>query len=603
MNITLLPLLLWCVVVLVCGPAGRAAGQVISLEVSPRKLPMGQSVRVEARIEKEALSRLSPCVLLPYVNQRRWGAPERPDAEGRASFLLPLPNTGPARVRVLAVPAETGGWMGVTDRDLLMVGRPMPTKGEPSGEAEVLVTWRAFPARTPSGTLFGMQWEPWFGPHGCNWTSAQAVPVTGFYNSTNMDVIRQHLLWFTDLGVDFVLADWSNHIWGKKHWDERGGGVNSILHSTQMALEVMAQMREEGIPVPKMVLMPGISNGPPATMEAFNELLEWVYRNYLQNPRFDGLWQVFDGKPLIVALDTGGIAHPDADSAKSLEIPFFKQTLGMSAGELDDFRAAQGPVNDTHFTVRWMSSQNQVTGHDKLGYWTWMDGILDAPATYRDGVAEAATVSTAFFDGGGWMADTAHGRRGGTTYVRSFNVALKHRPKVVLLHQFNEFAGQAPGHGYGPNHDIYVDSYSVEYCDDIEPVSLTADGYRGDGGGWGFFYLNLTQALMAVWREEHPTSTVLALDTPKVAADGLHLTWAVFGAAPEGYTVSIDGEAVAGADGTTMVVPTAGLTSGAHTATVIAKGARTRHALSETALDVPAEAMLPVVATRRFRVE
>lgn len=156
-----------------------------------------------------------------------------------------------------------------------------------------------------------------------------------------------------DLGVDFILLDWSNHIWGCKHWNERSDGVNSILHATQLMMEVLAEMRSESLTVPSVALMPGISNGPPAAMEALNEELDWIYQNYLRNPRFAGLWQEMDGKPLVIVLDTGAVAHPDGTAESAFRIPFFKQTLGVSAEELDSLRSRNaGLVDDTHFTVR-----------------------------------------------------------------------------------------------------------------------------------------------------------------------------------------------------------------------------------------------------------
>ena len=83
-----------------------------------------------------------------------------------------------------------------------------------------------------------------------------------------------------------------------------------------------------------------------------------------------------------------------------------------------------------------------------------------------------------------------------------------------MLHQFNEFTGQG-SHGYGPDKDIFVDSYSVEYSDDYEPVSLTAPGFRGDNGGWGFYYLNLTEAF---------TGEDGYLTADYAQNDGIHLT-------------------------------------------------------------------------------
>ena len=59
-----------------------------------------------------------------------------------------------------------------------------------------------------------------------------------------------------------------------------------------------------------------------------------------------------------------------------------------------------------------------------------------------------------------------------------------------------------------------MDTYNVEFSDDIEPVSLTVPGYRGDQGGWGYYYLNLPQTLMALYRGQADDCTLLAVTAP-----------------------------------------------------------------------------------------
>jgi len=569
---------------------------------------MGRTVYIEAIVEMDGAGAPADYIVLPFVNQRRWGAHERPNAEGRATFQLPLPNPGPAAIQVVALPSDTGHWKGLHARtDLLLAGQPLPEDGMHSNVLSLTVTRRLIPLWDTGGTLFGLQWEPWFTGGIARWGTAQAVPLVGFYDSYNRDVLRQHFLWCMDLGVDFILPDWTNHLWGKQHWDERADGVNAIIHATTLALEVLAEMRDEGLPVPKMVLFPGLSNGQPATMTALNEELAWIYHTYVRNPRFDGLWLEFDGKPLIVVLDTGAVGDPRGTAEAAFRIPFFKETLALSEAELDAFRAAQGPVDETHFTVRWMSSQNQTTRHHELGYWSWMDGVSDPPVTYRNGIAEAATVTPAFFHQYGWTARSstpqalpaAWGRRGGVTYLETFKTALAHRPRVIFLHQFNEYSGQREGHGLGPERKIYLDTYSVELSDDLEPVSLTAPGYRGDDGGWGFYYLNLTQALMALYRGTANGCTILAVGNPfrnaVVTGDTLRVTWSVIGAPPEDFSLWLDGNLVqAHITATEAAIPLAEMTPGPHTLTVIANGAVTRFRLSQTELDVPLETPIPV---------
>ena len=174
------------------------------------------------------LRRAIPCrevILMPYVNGRRWGSHEFPDSNGRALLLLPLPIVGTAEIEVVAVPRDTSLWCGLKDYRPYLTGRPMPNAGLHSNKIDVDVRRRDIPQRPEHPTAFVSQWEPWFAP-GSMWTTAQAVPLVGFYDFTDPDVIRQHLLWLMDSGADAVLFDWSNHIWGlQKHWDERGDGV------------------------------------------------------------------------------------------------------------------------------------------------------------------------------------------------------------------------------------------------------------------------------------------------------------------------------------------------------------------------------------------
>ena len=572
----------------------------VTIQVDRNRVSMGRTVMVQARLNETRTGRM---VFLPFVNGKRWGSHEFADAEGQATFLLPLPNPGPAMIQVVAVDSDTDQWQGLKDHSLLKAGSFMPDIGMKSNTILMEVDQRAFTPPPDDETLFGIQWEPWFTPSR-RWTTAQAIPVMGIYDSSDPDVTRQHILWFMDLGVDFIIPDWSNHIWGQKHWTGRSDFANEILHTTELFLEVLADMRDEGLPVPKVALMPGLTNGPPATMQALNEQLEWIYQDYIRNPRFKGLWQELGGKPLIIVLDTGILAHPDGRTETSFRIPFFKQTLGWTAEEIDAFRKQQVPVDDSRFTIRWMSSQNQTTRHHEKGYWSWMDGSLKPMVTYRDGVAESVTVTPAFFAEYGWTAPEAYGRRGGWTYMESFKKALEHRPRVIMLHQFNEYTGQREGHGYGPDKNIYVDSYSVEFSDDLEPVSLTTPGFRGDRGGWGYYYLNLTQAMMDVYRGKADDVTLLAVHVADSTGPALNLEWTTIGVPPASYTVSLDGRAIVEeTPDLCCSIPLEGMPSGEHTVSVRAIGTGTRYGLSLTELDIPFRELMPVMVEKTFMVK
>lgn len=579
------------------------SGEKVKISVDKNQIDMGRSVMVDAVYVPAAGGSAEDVVLFPYVNQRRWGSHEFPDAKGHARFILPLPNVGPAEIQIVAMPRDTSKWYGVTDYTPYLTGKVIGSDGVRSNAETVTVNWREIAPREKNGTLFTSQWEPWFAP-GNMWTSAQAVPLVGFYDFTNPDVLRQHLLWLMDSGTDAVLFDWSNHIWGCNRWSDRSDGVSMILHATEMALETMADMRDEGLPVPQAIIMSGLSNGPPASMNALNEQLEWIYQDLVRNPRFKGLWVELDGKPLLTVLDTGVIGVKEGRTESAFRVPFFKQTLGWSKQEIDAWRAKQPAVDTSRFTIRWVSSQNQLTGHDKLNYWSWMDGSMPPLVSYNEkGEAENVTVSIGFFPEKGWKSPDAYGRRDGWTYLESFKPVFESKPKFVQLHQFNEFTGQSEGHGYGPDKDIYVDSYSVELSDDYEPVSLTAPGYRGDQGGWGFYYLNLNKASVDVYNGVAPDVTVMAVAPVNVADGQVNLAWTWIGKQPEGFTVKVDGKEIAGGlTGDGYAFPADQLKPGKHVLTVTADGAVTRYALSPYEMDVPLENPIPVVVEKIFEI-
>lgn len=583
------------------------SGNAPSLEIKAdvKSIPMGRTVQVKAHLELSRPDIVSDYLLVPYVNDRRWGAQEYPDSNGDADFILPLPDVGDAEIQVVAAKRENGNWMGSSDPKVLMVGSLMRrNENLCSNKVNVQIVWRRMPALPHDGHIFCVQYEPWFTGLS-SWNTAEAVPLLGFYRSFDEDVIRQHILWFIESGINAVMLDWSNHIWGCQHWNQRGPLARAIIHNTTIFLEVLAEMHDEGLDVPKIVLMPGLSNGPPAAMTALNEELSWIYQNYILDPTLKRLFLTYDGKPLVIILDTGAIGDKNARTSPAFRIPFLKQTLGYSAAVLDSLRAAQGPIDSSHFTVRYMSSQNQLTHYDRLGYWSWMDGRLKPVVTYCDGNPEAVTVTPSFFGRYGWTAPDAFGRLSGWTYLKTFDVALDQRPKIVFLHQFNEFAGQKNGEGYGNDKGIFLDEYNTELSDDIEPTSLTAQGYRDRKAGWGFYYLNLTRALIDVFRGRSQESTILAVAPPNVHGNRLLFRWTTVGPRPRNFTISIDGKVVVnGFAGEKVMIPVDKLRNGDHVVTVLANGVSTHCSMSLerlsdlTSKPLPCEVREPIEAGR-----
>lgn len=415
------------------------------------------------------------------------------------------------------------GWPTVPQWSRLLTGDPMPAGSLVSNPLRIEVGRRRIERRYDDPDhLVGMQWEPWFSELNANWHTAEAVPLMGFYRSNNPNVLRQELLWFADSGIDFLIADWTNQLWNKQHWTERSKAADQIVNGTTAALDTLAAMRDEGIPVPKMVILTGLYNGASTTTQALNEEQDWIYQTYVRNPRYHDLFVDYLGKPLIMPFNQGG--------------PRWLQQAGGPA------------VDASHFTIRWCSSQNQDSHNNDAGYWSWMDGVLQQPITDFDGKPEAITACCGLFTGNGWLAPGAYGRRNGWTLVESFRGAVEHHPRFVMFHQWAEFTGQLEGRGSGPEHNGYADSYSAELSDDIEPTSLTTPAYRGDGG-WGFEELNLIRALVDLLHQKRQETTVVAIEQPlraaTVTASKLDVRWTSLGKSASDFTIFVDGRVAA----------------------------------------------------------
>jgi len=371
-----------------------------------------------------------------------------------------------------------------------------------------LVLASAAAASAGTGPLVGLDWEPWFTPHNFNWNggtmTSEAIPSVGRYTSIDILPMLQHLAWIEAASIDFLFVDWSNNLWGKTAWAQRNPNVQEIVNATQLTMGVYASERARRLAagdsagaasVPKFAFLLGFDNGPNTTQAAIYEELDFIRDAMMLNDS--------------VGIDSFVVA-PQSDAPGAPMLPL--------AVIFDGSGRDHSTWSHPDFALRFMASQLQ--GRPTLGtkeqYWSWMDGA-PAPVIARrpDGSAEAATATSAYFAGAGWIGAGAAGHAGGATLVVTVlsiwadtgnqgpvcsegspgcdhSVATGPSPanlSFVLVNQWNEFAGQANGQGYGPNHDLYVDSYSAELTNDMEPTDLAACAYRRPNttcGGYGY---------------------------------------------------------------------------------------------------------------------
>ena len=436
-------------------------------------------------------------------------------------------------------------------------------------------------------TLIGMQYESFFTPNNeGKWETAEAIPILGKYSSYDVDVIKKHEDWFEFLGIDWLLLDWSNMLWMHPEWEEHQGATKELEDTAELLFKTYSQLAKEGKHPPKLVLMLGFQNGKaiPNATQRLNEIIRWTNKNFLAKPEYKNLWLNYHDKPLLTILFNAPLSC--------------EEMAELSKG-----------VVASDWTIRWMGSQLQDTHVEKCGFWSWMDGTIRQMVTYNDGVAEETVVTPACFpfpstahpypSRRGWLDPQAVGRDHGAPYIESWKTAFESRPTFIQIHQWNEFAGQKVG--AGPNHDLYGDEYNLEFSEDIEPTQMDKCTLR-DCGGWGYYYLNLTKALISLYRQETPDITVTALSSPVkgtvVKDKTFRLHWNTLGKPPSSYTVKVDGRTEAERiQGESYQLDLSKIPAGKHQVTLVAEGAYTYFDLAPEKLTHKSSKRLPVTST------
>jgi hypothetical protein len=521
----------------------RAGENVISVEAINGGGPSGLLLRLDLRTANGPLSVVSAAGWKGFATKpAEW--PLASASAGQPVEVIARVDKGGSRPMPWPSMKETQRMAGAPLDRSLVVSAPTALEVH----ARQLQTMRHDPEH-----LIAIQWEEWFTPSNAYWQTAHAVPLMGFYDSSNPDVARQHLIWLIESGVDCLIADWSNNIWFAETWAP-GLGVMELIGATRVMMDEMARMRAEGHPVPKMTFLTGVSHVRPNGPKVVNAQLDYIWTNFVTNPKYAGLWQEFDGKPLVQILD--------------LTASYLKEGFEL----------------DPRFTVRYTGAQLDITKTNELGLWSWLDWQRPT-ATRKGNVVEAMTVSVGTFGEPGWLDAGARGRRNGATLIEDWNVALQERPRFLQVHQFQEFAGNIEGQPAAPP-NRYFDSYSPELSDDIEPTSLTAHAYRGQGG-WGFYALNLLRALADLHRQPAAETTVVAIAKPLhrqvVSTDAIEVEWVEAGRPAESYTLSANGIPLAEAvKGSSHRVDLTAIPDGPVTLRIAAQGTRTRYRLAWT---------------------
>ena len=126
-------------------------------------------------------------------------------------------------------------------------------------------------------------WQNISNYYGCFWNE----PVYGYYTTTDKWVLRKHAELLADAGVDVVIFDNTN-------------GTFTWRQSYMALLEVFQKAREDGVRTPKISFILPFGNDAYAATQ-----LREIYQTAYKDSGYNELWFYWDGKPLIMSLNTG----------------------------------------------------------------------------------------------------------------------------------------------------------------------------------------------------------------------------------------------------------------------------------------------------------
>ena len=254
-----------------------------------------------------------------------------------------------------------------------------------------------------------------------------AKPAQGYYRSTDKTAIRNNRTMIYNAGVDFIILDHTNLA---DHWLDEPENKKTMIDDPMIALfDTIMEMRAEGLGTPYVVIWCGDNEGP---------MYRYLYDSFYNVEKWEDCFVYWEGKPFLLA------TH---------KMP-------------EEF-----PLKDL-FTVR--SMWGLVVDYDQ-GQWCFLSTNNHNKVTYGpDGTPEQVSVATA--SQGTYMTDfnTAHGREGGLFWYAQWRTAFAHKPKIVTLTWWNEWAAQRFDLGNGEY--AFVDNYNADYSRDIEPM----EGGHGD---------------------------------------------------------------------------------------------------------------------------
>ncbi|MBE7056910.1 MAG: hypothetical protein E7388_05680 [Ruminococcaceae bacterium] len=352
-----------------------------------------------------------------------------------------------------------------------MLGRSLPDAAEVGAPKDKLVgifywTWRQKDINNRPVNLTQLMKrcpEVEFNIHHPEWTYHDVVhwnePFYGFYRNDDPYVIRKHMQYFADAGVDVIIFDNTN---GSFLWKD----------SFMPLLAEMKKAKDDGIKVPKIVFMLNF-----AGIYCTYVMLKGLYQDLYKPGLYSDLWFMWDNKPLILAYKDGlppeeGCCPEDTILINEIKDFFtYRKPQPLYAG---------GPWLDDQWGWLEIAPQN--------GYGLKPDGTYEmctvgVAQNCREGLIvthfnEGNTFGRSYTYKDKFAKLTEDSHLYGYNFQEQWDYAREIDPDFVFITGWNEWTmGKWTDESYirdGSGQIAFVDHFDREHSRDIEP---DIDGY------------------------------------------------------------------------------------------------------------------------------
>lgn len=240
----------------------------------------------------------------------------------------------------------------------------------------------------------GIYYYPWYnGYWSVNHPTCVDTPVLGGYDSSNASVIVQHLNWFNQSGIDFIIFSW----WGKHSPSD---------NNTKL---IVNQIAENYTDMQFFIMVEPFGDGWPEAYDAQSETYDFtLINNYLYDTyttKYSANCFLLDSKPVIGFYD-----DPNRNLTRN------------------------GIPQDARFSMRLIGC------HSEFDDWELEvpDPTLPTqPVSVRDGQISVCPR----YDANGWQVDVNY-TEGlyGQQWSRAIDEAKQGNAKIITINSWNEFA-------------------------------------------------------------------------------------------------------------------------------------------------------------------